>query len=88
MYFVSLATISVSRKAYKLYNFFVEQDDGSLTSVSFKSDALLFQKSLDFFVVGDNAVMYNGEFVVGVGAMRMAVQLRRLTMSSPSGMCL
>lgn len=50
-------------------SFVVSGDVAHLTSVGLKGGALLFQKSSDFFVVGDNAIMHNSEFTVGIGSM-------------------
>ena len=57
-------------------------------SISFECDTLLFKKSLDFLIVGDNTVVYDGEFVFGVGTVRMRIDLRRLTMGSPTSVSL
>lgn len=53
-----------------------------------EGDPLLFQEGLDFLEVCNDTIVDNGELSVRVRAVRVGVQLGRLTVCGPTGVCL
>lgn len=71
-----------------IMNIFRKLGDTLSVSVGLKlGTSLDLKESFQFFEVGDDTIVHNGEFPIGIRSVRMTVEARRWSVGGPSGVC-